>query len=257
MRSGPARLGLLALIALIALGVLQAGCTLGGFDLEVADPGHDGATCPSGMAFIAGGTFGSHTVEALCMDLTEVTVAAFGRAAKAKNKSIYTPGRERSPEGDRPCNARYRDRDDHPMNCVDWEQADAHCRSRASRLPTEWEWEWAARGRDKGWRFPWGEEMPTCTLAVMDDHGDGCGKDRTWPVGSKPAGISRDGLLDMAGNVWEWTSSRFGDDRVLRGGGWSNDYPEGISATSRSGRRPPVRNSHVGFRCVRTVHPRP
>jgi sulfatase modifying factor 1 len=198
--------------------------------------------CPKGMAFIAGGSFGGHTVGDFCMDITEVTVAAFGDKATEANK------------GNEYCNTRHTDRGSHPMNCVSWDEAKAHCAARGKRLPTEWEWEWAARGREEGRKYPWGDAAPTCRLAVMSEGGYGCGKDRTWAVGSKsPAGDTRDGLKDMSGNVWEWTSSSDGEKRVLRGGGWHLVDAGNFSASNRVSNHPTIRNTVCGFRCARTA----
>ena len=93
-------------------------------------------------------------------------------------------------------------------------------------MPTEAEWEKAARGTD-GRKYPWGNQKVSCRYAVFDDGGDmGCGRDSTWPVGSKPAGKSPYGALDMVGNVWEWTDSWWDESerksRVIRGGSWGN-----------------------------------
>ncbi len=96
----------------------------------------------------------------------------------------------------------------HPVVDIDWAEAQAFCgwlRQQTGvpfRLPTEAEWEKAARGTD-GRSFPWGDEFdPSCANTRENGHGG------TSPVGSYPAGVSPYGLLDMAGNVWEWTTSR-------------------------------------------------
>ena len=122
---------------------------------------------------------------------------------------------------------------EHPVTCLSWEDAVAFCQWAEVRLPTEAQWEKAARGTD-GRIFPWGNAEPDekrCNFAMKV--GD------TTPVGSYPTGASPYGCLDMAGNVWEWTSSLYqgypydaGDgredpaasgSRVLRGGSFVNN----------------------------------
>lgn len=198
---------------------------------------------------IAGGTFDGHTIAAFDMKRTEVTVDEFARCVAA--------GRCKSQTALMGANWGFEGRGEYPMNGVSASQAHRYCEfDGGGRLPTQWEWEWAARGRDEARTYPWGSAAPSCALAVIDDGADGCGEDRTWPVGSKPKGATRDGLQDMAGNVWEWTSTRTngGDDRVVRGGGWFNRR-EHYLQTSYRNEHEQATGTHpkVGFRCVRPV----
>lgn len=91
----------------------------------------------------------------------------------------------------------------HPVNCITWDQGSDLCRWVGKRLCTESEWEKAARGTDER-KHPWGADEPTCGLVVMDEGGDGCGTGTTAPAGSRPAGQSPCGALDMLGNVSEF-----------------------------------------------------
>jgi formylglycine-generating enzyme required for sulfatase activity len=119
---------------------------------------------------------------------------------------------------------------DRPVVMVTWHGAVAYCEWAGGRLPTEAEWEYAARGPE-GNLYPWGNSPPTCDLA---NYGTCIGV--PVQVGSRPAGASWCGALEMAGNVWEWVTDWFepysdlaqenptgpasGDVPVLRGGGW-------------------------------------
>jgi formylglycine-generating enzyme required for sulfatase activity len=136
---------------------------------------------------------------------------------------------------------------DHPVAFVDWHEASAFCAWAGGRLPTETEWEKAARGTD-GRSYPWGDEEDESRAAV----GAGLKHGSTSPVGSQPAGASPYGLLDMAGNVWEWTSTEYPPgERVLRGGSFASPGLAWARCTMRSHSRPVRRQAHIGFRVAR------
>ncbi len=162
-----------------------------------------------------------------------------------------------------------------PMTHVTWYGARDFCAWRGQTLCSEVQWEKAARGGCEGpcaaptRRFPWGDEAPTCERAQMDDgRGPGCGEDAPAPVGSKPAGASPYGVLDMAGNVWEWVQDSWHEGytgapsdgsaweeagaklRVYRGGGSRSDERY-LRAATRFNGGPKDANEYRGFRCCR------
>jgi len=139
-------------------------------------------------------------LDAFWIDKTEVTNAQYQRCvmAGACKESWYA--NDANSAGDA-----------QPVVGVEHYMAEAYCEWVGARLPTEAEWEKAARGTD-GRSYPWGNEEATCEYAVMKDgSGNGCGEDKTWPVGNKPLGASPYGALDMAGNVWEWVADWYDD----------------------------------------------
>ncbi|MDP3209351.1 MAG: SUMF1/EgtB/PvdO family nonheme iron enzyme, partial [Rhodoglobus sp.] len=228
----------------------------------------DGGTCPPGMAFIPAGTFtmgdsspdsnGADpphvvTLSAFCMDVNEVTVAAYSACS--------APGCS-TPQTQTACNWGVAGRGNHPINCVDWNQSSAFCRWRGGSLPTEAQWEYAARGTD-GRTYPWGESAPG-SLVCWGGTGS---RATTCPVGSFPAGMSPFGIMDMGGSVYEWvadwlgpyssspqtnpTGPTSGTRRVLRGGCWGNSDAIYMRATRRDGLSPTNQNIVDGIRCVR------
>ena len=193
------------------------------------------------------------SVSAFSMDVTEVTVSAYKACVRAGGCTADPIALN---EGlNEHCNWGKADRKSHPINCVDWNQATAFCGWAGKRLPTEEEWEYAARGSD-GRKFPWGNDAPVTQLCWNR----GASKLGTCEVGSFEAGNSPFGLSDMAGNVWEWTSSGYSDDysknrtnaaRVFRGGGWSIVDPSNVRSAFRYGGAPSFRIIYLGFRCAR------
>jgi formylglycine-generating enzyme required for sulfatase activity len=104
-------------------------------------------------------------------------------------------------------------KEDHPVRHVSWYEALAYCRwlseatGKRYKLPSEAEWEKGARGTD-GRIYPWGNQWDAARCNSEES-----GRDDTTPVGTYPQGASPYGVLDTAGNVWEWTRSLWGKSR--------------------------------------------
>ncbi|HOU39993.1 MAG TPA: SUMF1/EgtB/PvdO family nonheme iron enzyme [Promineifilum sp.] len=149
----------------------------------------------------------------------------------------------RRPEGPR---SSIEERMHHPVVSVSWHDAQAFCEWAGLRLPSEAEWEKAARGSD-GRLFPWGDEPPSGGRANF-----GMGQGATTAVGCfSPAGDSPYGALDMAGNVWEWTTAEGsgGSARVVRGGAWPSEARH-LRVTWRVEVEPAQSFNTVGFRVI-------
>jgi eukaryotic-like serine/threonine-protein kinase len=272
--------------------------------------------CPDDMVLVPGGKFfmgsdeggfklwqPSHkvTLDTFCIDKTEVTAAAYkacsdiGECKRAPTKPDYPKlPNESDQEHQRGidanaelCNFGKPDRDNHPINCVDWELADSYCKVKKKRLPTEAEWEFAARGSD-GRKFPWGDNagrkgfMNACglecnkwevskglkpTVPRMYEFDDGFYG--TAPVGSFPKGRTRFGADDFVGNVWEWTADWFetykpdevvnpkgaaaGDRKAIRGGGYNGGVALWLNPAFRYHQLATASAPAIGFRCALTL----
>jgi formylglycine-generating enzyme required for sulfatase activity len=154
------------------------------------------------------------------------------------------------------CNAGVPGRERNPVNCVSNPQAAAYCAWLGRRLPTEDEWEYAASGKAKR-LYAWGNQAPGAGRVCF-----GRGDAGTCDVASFDAGATPEGLRDMTGDVWEWTSSDYcpydgsacaRDQKVARGGGWFSADPNVVRTQVRQGYAPAVESANVGFRCARSL----
>uniref|UniRef100_A0A7N9IA10 Inactive C-alpha-formylglycine-generating enzyme 2 n=2 Tax=Macaca fascicularis TaxID=9541 RepID=A0A7N9IA10_MACFA len=155
-----------------------------------------------------------------------------------------------------------RERLEHPVLHVSWNDARAYCAWRGKRLPTEEEWEFAARGGLKGQVYPWGNRFQPNRTNLWQGRfpkGDKAedGFHGVSPVNAFPA-QNNYGLYDLLGNVWEWTASPYQaaeqDMRVLRGASWI-DTADGSAnhrarVTTRMGNTPDSASDNLGFRCA-------
>jgi formylglycine-generating enzyme required for sulfatase activity len=156
-------------------------------------------------------------------------------------------------------------RDDQPVMDISWYAAKAYAlwlsllegdKGDLYRLPTEKEWEYAAAGKE-GRLYPWGNAEPTSKLANYNEN-----EGATTPVGRYPDGATPEGLLDMAGNVWEWMENLYGENasegycksaRALRGGSWGGSAG-GLCCLARVDDQPALGGFDIGFRVVRSSH---
>jgi formylglycine-generating enzyme required for sulfatase activity len=161
--------------------------------------------------------------------------------------------------------------DNHPVVQVTWHDAFAYCEwlteklkdcGRRVALPTEGQWEKAARGTDER-AYPWGNEDIDPNKANYFE----TGISSTSPVGCFPYDSTPYGIIDMAGNVWEWCQDWYvkdyysrspsrdplgpskGSDRVIRGGAWVI-VARNCRSAIRYGDVPVKRNAYLGFRLV-------
>jgi len=196
------------------------------------------------------------SVDAFEIDQFEVTNEQFEKFVAATE---YVTDAEKA--GDTPWRAYAEGKSNYPVVKVSWNDAKAFCEWAEKRLPTEAEWEKAARGTD-GRTYPWGNDWDVNKANTKD-----AGYRGTTIVGSFPDGASPYGVMDMAGNVAEWTSDWFkqypgypgGDNeanyfgekyRVIRGGGWFSDQNL-VRTTERSASSVELANDDVGFRCAK------
>lgn len=233
--------------------------------------------CAEDMALIRGGTFASKRIKPFCLDIEEVTVAAFAAYLAKLEAHVDTSGtsgptRKRLADLrrslgtvswewiDRPGNEIEKDSHsarctwrtrkelpNHPINCVDPKTARAYCESHGKRLPSGREWQWAARGGSKAHRYPWGSAAPSFKYA---NYAGAEGTGRIQGVGQYAATPS--GLRDLAGNLSEWVECAPDEPSCsARGGNFRTSEPAELRVTHvDTGFRLTDRSDVVGFRCA-------
>jgi formylglycine-generating enzyme required for sulfatase activity len=235
-------------------------------------------------------------VDSFCIGTREVTVqeyaqcAASGACEPAHQDSDLGEGAHSVSSASRlqhddQCNAGKPGRENDPINCVSHGQAASYCAFRQGRLASEAEWEFAARGEDNR-IYPWGNTPPTA------DHVNACGKEcarwhnevglsaelhglmydeddgyaGTAPVGSYPLGATSDGVMDLIGNVFEWTADGLytydhqpranprgpadSGSFVIRGGSFNSGTPEYSNPSLRFPMAAESYSHGVGLRCA-------
>jgi formylglycine-generating enzyme required for sulfatase activity len=204
--------------------------------------------CPAGMVRIQGGSFKiaalktEAKVKDYCLDVNEVTADLYAACVQTKACSDnLTKICEPSTYG-------VAGNGNMPMVCVDFPQATAYCKAQNKRLPTGEEWEWAARGGAEGRTYPWGNDAPAEQLCWSGK----TKREGPCPVGSFPGNANPQGVLDLSGNVFEWTTT--GNDLVSttrfgRGGSWRDSADE-VKAGKTGPFKVNYRCGFLGIRCA-------
>lgn len=206
--------------AIVLFAILAGACS----SQKKADETPRAKGCPSDMAEVKGPN------GAFCLDKTEVTVSAYAECVGRAECSSAGTGKE--------CNKDGLQEQTHPVNCVDAQQADAYCAFAKRRLPTDKEWDRAVRSASPDSGICWSGDLTRRTT---------CPTTRT---GAEDDGA---GVVDLRGNVAEWTSTGDEKGRVVRGGGYASTDRADLTAEMRRTVTPGTRHAALGFRCARDL----
>ena len=141
------------------------------------------------------------------------------------------------------------------LHGLSFAEAEAHCRERGERIPTEDEWN-AAAARSSAHRYPWRDTGAVCRRGAWGLATGPCAQGGSGPdsVGAHPDGATSLGIEDMAGNVAEWTT-RDHASPVAHGGSWASALATELRTWSRLEIDPTSHDARVGVRCARDVNP--
>lgn len=211
-------------------------------------------------------------MNAFALGKTPVTVAQFKKCVSAGACSRPKINSGNNVAWKEYCNyTRGETKKNHPMNCIDFAGAQEYCEWVGGRLPTEEEWEYAATHNGiehLNTKYAFGDTLEHCVnaqyLSWASSEALYCQGDKAEPMPSfnredgtsdvgihSPAGDSPLGLVDMTGNVGEWTSSSNTDmNYIVKGGSWDNTEAM-MSVASRNHSRRDIKGSNGGFRCAK------
>jgi hypothetical protein len=177
------------------------------------------------------------------IDKNDVTVAEYRECVNAGGCSAAHTGAG--------CDYGIAGMGDFPINCVDWNQANAYCKWVGKRLPTEAQWEKAARGMDNR-NYVCGD-TPDCFGScnrICASVGD-CIEHAPCEVGSHLGDVSLHGVFDMSGNVKNWCSDKVDNNlRIIKGGAWDTNDTKNLAISISNKAAPDAYSNNVGFRCA-------